>query len=129
MYQHNFSDLYINTIFPTYIRLNQQVTVSQKSFHNRLNNETFTHMQKKLKYLLRRRSQGREGNRLNIHCNKTIYALCTCNESMKKLLEASWHTQVSTLSDRQCLIICQSLVVAIGVRFAIIYQISLVVIR
>src|SRR6218665_793335 len=48
------------------------MTVSQKSFHNRLNNETFTHMQKKLKYLLRRRSlpspgKGREGDRLNKH--------------------------------------------------------------
>src|SRR6218665_2205399 len=66
IYQHNFSDLYISTIltsnclsqiyqhnFPSYIRLNQQVTVSQKSFHNRLNNESFTHIQKKLKYLLR----------------------------------------------------------------------------
>src|SRR6218665_955371 len=77
IYQHNFSVLYtikstsLSQIFPTYILLNQQVTVSQKSFHNRLNNETFRHIQKKLKYLLRRRSllpgKGREGNRLNIH--------------------------------------------------------------
>ena len=75
IYQHNFSDLYtikstsLSQIyqhnFPSYIRLNQQVTVSQKSFHNRLNNESFPHMQKKLKYLLRGApspsSQGREG--------------------------------------------------------------------
>src|SRR6218665_2193076 len=71
IYQHNFptyirlnqqvSHKFINTMFLTYILLNQQVTISQKSFHNRLNNESFTHMQKKLKYLLRRRSQGREG--------------------------------------------------------------------
>jgi len=70
---HKFS----NTIFPAYILLNQQVTISQKSFHNRLNNESFTHMQKKLKYLLRRRPsppQGREGNRLNrqLHIRETI---------------------------------------------------------
>src|SRR6218665_3782256 len=48
------------------------MTVSQKSFHNRLNNESFHQMQNKLKYLLRRSSlpspgKGREGNRLNIH--------------------------------------------------------------
>src|SRR6218665_1927230 len=78
IYQHNFptyirinqqvSHKFISTIFLTYIQLNQQVTVSQKSFHNRLNNESFTHIQKKLKYLLRRRSQGREGgNMLNKH--------------------------------------------------------------
>src|SRR6218665_1939299 len=89
IYQHNFptyirlneqvSHKFINTMFLTYILLNQQVTISQKSFHNRLNNESFTHMQKKLKYLLRRRSQGREGkgregNRLNrqLHIRETI---------------------------------------------------------
>src|SRR6218665_3257973 len=56
--------------FPAYILLNQQVTVSQRYVHNRLNNESFTHIQKKLKYLLRRRpspGKGRKGKRLNIH--------------------------------------------------------------
>src|SRR6218665_534345 len=73
--QVTVSHKFINTMFLTYILLNQQVTVSQKSFHNRLNNESFPHIQKKLKYLLRRRSllpgKGREGgNMLNKHLHK-----------------------------------------------------------